>query len=82
MVKNVAYVWGGRGGKDMAPLYNDSKIHAFDIAKSEWSALELKEASEEYEPEDRSYHVFTSTKVRGIYQLGLFFRSFPSLRFP
>lgn len=63
MVNDVIYVWGGRGGKDMAPLLNSRNIHAFDIAKGEWNSLELKEVNGEAEPEDRSFHVLTSIKV-------------------
>jgi N-acetylneuraminic acid mutarotase len=63
VVKDVIYVWGGRGGKDMAPLYNGDNIHTFDTIKAEWSALKLKEVGEGHAPLDRSYHALTSIKV-------------------
>jgi Galactose oxidase, central domain len=59
VIKDVIYIWGGRGGKDMAPLHNGSNIHAFDTIKSEWNALELTKG---YEPEDRSYHTLVTSQ--------------------
>jgi hypothetical protein len=66
VVNGVIYVWGGRGGKDMAPLYNGSDIYAFDTTTTEWRALKLEEVGDGHEPLDRSYHALTSIKVTTI----------------
>jgi hypothetical protein len=74
MVSNVLYMWGGRGGKDMAPLVNGSAVNAFDINKAQWDTLQLSGGHDR--PEDRSYHALTAIRVSSAHRLASRFFSF------
>jgi len=52
----------------MAPLPSGSTINVFDISKAQWDALQLTEVVDGYQPEDRSYHVFTAIQVSSFYR--------------
>lgn len=59
------YLWGGRGGVDMAPL-NKSQAGVWE-ARMDGDAVEWKRldaVNEDEAPEPRSYHAATISKVR------------------
>lgn len=72
-VSESLYLWGGRGGVDMAPLSGNQagvwrgQIKAGFPESVEWQRL--KAVNEHEAPEPRSYHAAVLCEVRGHYFL-------------
>lgn len=62
------YVFGGRGGKDMAPLKEEGRVWQFSTESQVWTALDPTDKS--VFPEARSYHSATSDRSRYLYTHG------------
>lgn len=58
-VDDRIYLFGGRGGKAMAPLEEGGRVWVFDTKLNQWNALDPAKGSPF--PQARSYHVSTST---------------------
>lgn len=52
------YLFGGRGGKEMAPLPAD--IYKFSISDLTWSKIEIASGTS---PEARSFHAMSASEV-------------------
>jgi Galactose oxidase, central domain len=59
VIGNRIYVFGGRGGKDMAPLDEKGRVWVFDTLARKWSYIDSM-PNTPY-PEARSYHASAST---------------------
>lgn len=66
-VQGSLYLWGGRGGKDMGTFSGEGEdLWRFDTATETWESLKTKGDDK---PEQRSFHVMTSSKVRARYNV-------------
>ena len=59
VIDTCIYVFGGRGGPDMAALEENGRVWCFDTRTDTWSHLDLADGSPY--PEVRSYHTATAT---------------------
>lgn len=59
VISDRIYVFGGRGGKDMAPLDEKGRVWVFDTVISKWSHIDPM--PETPYPAARSYHCSTSS---------------------
>lgn len=61
-IDNDIFIFGGRGGKDMAPLQEDGRVWKYSTEDRDWEALDVADSSSGSAtfPEARSYHSATS----------------------